>query len=269
MNYFKVFLALTGGASLVSTASFNVFQLSTADFVAIDGIIRERDDAERIREILHDGCRLKYDSVCGRLMRHMVEQDRPKSFAFLYSCIDSIPDNPCNADKCELSDQDKSDLLVLAYRNHSVGIFDFMLGIDFVYYYWISFWPLDRSWTSRELRDLLAGHPQKARLFACSLFSATPIALDVEEALDKIAINLLCAGDLRYQPMTMLSELIRSNYVGTDEGFAKLFGHLIDAGGVVTEQMQAVFARKHPNHEIAKNTLLYAIHPEIKEPADH
>jgi hypothetical protein len=262
--YFKVCLTLLASTALFSAVPFHVTELSTADFVAIEAIITQGDEADQIQAILHDDCHLNQSYFSARLLRHMIERDRVKSFAFIYNRIDSSTDYLPS----RFSDNDKSGLLLLAFQNHSLEIFDFLLGLDLYYHYWHGFWPLAGHWTTKELRDILARHPRKARLFTSSLYSSSAEAINMEETLDRIAINLLVSDDLRCHPTIMLGDLINSKAWGTDEEFATLFSRLVDAGAEVSEEMRSTFSEKYPNHELAMGSLFKLIHPDIKKPVE-
>jgi hypothetical protein len=256
MNYFKVLVALLASSTFISAASFCISELSPAEIATIQEIINQGDDLNQIQ--VHEGCYLKSTPESGRLLRRMVELDRPNSFALLYGCIEFRPIDTPWSNFWRLSDSNKSDLLLLAFRHHSIGICDFMLGQDFQCYYQLDYWPLDYPWTTRELRDLIFRHPHKAHIFATSLYTPWGTAMNVEETMDKIEINLHCTDDERYHPTAMLRDLIYSAFWGKDKDFATLFDRLIYAGAVVSEQMHADFAGKYRRHELAKNVLFTA-----------
>lgn len=211
------------------------------------------DDPKQFREMLRDEGLQKRGPESGRWLRHLIELNRPESFAYLYNRIDSYrPELGIGG----FNERDKSDLLYLAFEEHNIAIFNFMLGQDFKYYYCNTFWPSKSRWTSTELKDLVASHPEKAELFACHFSTAKRTALNVGEMLDKIEISLHCVDNDLFRPTALLKNLIVSPYQGSDDEFAALFTRLIAAGAVVNENLYADFVAKHPKHYTSERILL-------------
>lgn len=208
----------------------------------------------------------------------MIEHNRPESFAFLYSRFDFHSDANLQemiaSNNWDATARDKTMLLNMAYLNHSIGICDFMLGRDdFKPAYEIQIWPIPEPWTLQEIKDLISHHPRRAKLFVAQLYSPREGALEVEETLMQIEVNLHCASvnkdiasNKRFSPTTMLNDLIQSNYSGSDQDFATVFDRLIAAGAAVDEKMRSDFAQMHPEHEMAEHTLFYSFNEDIKEP---
>jgi hypothetical protein len=251
--YVKFLVSLLASASFVSAALFNANELSATDMAVREAILTRADDPKLFREILKDEFPLKRGPESGRWLRHMIDLGRSESFAYLYNQIDSYrPELGIGG----FNDRDKSDLLLHAFYNHNIPIFNFMLGQDFKYFYCNNFWPLKAPWTSTELKDLVAGHPEKANLFACSFLTPRRTVIKVGEMLDKIEISLHCVDNALFSPTALLKNLIISQYLGTDDEFAALFTRLIAAGAVVNGNMYADFVAKHPNHFKSERILL-------------